>query len=849
MDKTKCPLRELKEKQGGFLNKLDNFVDDMFEKVEDKYDKFANWADENIPYAGKVLDVRKFGEEIDELLQAHTRTRAAIYAQAGQFKEHLGNLSVSDRKTLFKALDGEFLHEVEGRPLAARAKTSEANISPSDVSEGAISAIRAKSEQNAAYNERGAIKQSSLSSEEIAQALPEHLRGLYTKVRQAIDNGANALVEAGALDKDNVITHYIKRCYKKHLEEAQGNAKIAKALSQSKFFKRKDLTWEKKLLLEIEDDAAFAITNTILEQKLQLQKANLLKEFADRFAIDESEFMALKTGEPRKRGLQRGAGDEIAARKDELGSSADIEYVKVSDESVGGGIKKYGALAGKYVPEEIHTALAEAEAFGREMAKFNNFYFKLIDHIKVNVTVKNPFTHLYNFGSNMSLAFLHGDFRDSMKMLGEAARGSAEFKKWEKLADSLGLDSHLNDLEGVIKPLKGDMRKGKFRQIGEFLYMAEGSKSGDFARRMYSLEDKIFKIARFKKNLEALARDRGFDVNDFKKFSPDELASAMKDAQYHYVDYSTHWNGTLKLADKLGAAPFIHYSVKATPMVIRAAMKRPDRFLMMQAVMAGFGASAWLGDNEEENLAKPKWAESGVLPNFFGLKSWTRVGSTGWYFNSGRLMPGFRFDGFDKLEFSGGFVMGAGNILAGNSTLGYSLESEDDTMLERIFSRSKELVKSYFPPLTLGRYAQQLGEQAIADVTGLDIAPKDYNKEDLGYKGIFLRGVGVRRFDPKKEYKKEINEVKREYAKLVPVAAPDSKDEDKVRKAKAHNEKLAKMDKMKVEEKKRELEKKFRLYNDAAAKDGVKLDIELLKRDKAGGFGGADPFKALKFGF
>lgn len=55
-----------------------------------------------------------------------------------------------------------------------------------------------------------------------------------------------------------------------------------------------------------------------------------------------------------------------------------------------------------------------------------------------------------------------------------------------------------------------------------------------------------------------------------------------------------------------------------------------------------------------------------------------------------------------------------------------------------------------------------------------------------------MRGAGARRFVPKKEYKKELNEVKREYAKLVPVAVPDNKDEDKVLKAKVHNEKLAK---------------------------------------------------------
>ncbi|MFL1707073.1 hypothetical protein ACHJH3_08725 [Campylobacter sp. MOP7] len=224
MSKSKCPLRELKEKQGGllkYLNKLDNFVEDTFEKVEDGYDKFANWADENIPYAVKVLDVRKFGKEIDELLQAYTRTKSAIYAQATQFKEYFENLSVSDRKTLFKALDGEFLEGVEGQLLAARAKTSEANISQGDVSEGAISVTRGKGYLNTHGSQEAATKQSSLSSEDVAATLPEHLRGLYTKVRQAIDNGANTLVEAGVLYKDNVITHYIKHYYKKHLEEAK----------------------------------------------------------------------------------------------------------------------------------------------------------------------------------------------------------------------------------------------------------------------------------------------------------------------------------------------------------------------------------------------------------------------------------------------------------------------------------------------------------------------------------------------------------------------------------------------------------------------------------------------------
>ena len=761
MSNEKCPLKQIQERSGKLLDRWALKVDSAFEKAGEKLDEAAKWADENIPFAGKLLDVRGHAKEIDELLGEYHRTTAAIYTQAGQFKEYLGKLSLDNRKAMFKALDGE--------------------MDPSE--------------------------------------LPEHVRPLYEKVRKTIDDGAQALVDAGALESKNVIKDYIKHYYKKHLDEAKENGRIAKALRQSKFFARKQMSWEQKQLREIEDDAAFAVTNTILEQKKQLLKAQTLKLFADKFAKD--------------------APPEGAEG---------LNWTRISDESAGGGIKKYGALAGKYVPEDVAKALSEAEMLGREMAKFNGAYYKLIDHIKVNVTVKNPFTHLYNFGSNMALAFLHGDFAETVKTTAAWIGRSESFKKWENLANSLGLDSHLSDLEGLVRPLQRDAGGNILTKALKNAYMAEGSYLGDKARYLYSMEDKVFKIARFKKNLELIAKDKGFDVNDFSKFSPDELKAAMKDAQYSYVDYSTHFNGTLKLLDKSGVQPFLHYAVKSTPMVVKTALKRPDRFLMMQAVLAYGGGSAWLGaDNEQDNLAKPEWAESGALPNLVGVKSWMRLGSTDWFFNSGRLVPGFRFDGFDKLEFNGGFVGGAINIASGKSTLGYKIEGEEDSAAEKITKRMLELTKSYFPPISpLGRYGQQLGAQATADVTGLDVAPKDYNKDDLGYGGIMARGVGVRRFNKEKEYGKELKKARKEYEQFVPVKIPDSKDEEKVAKAKAHNDKIAKLSVADLREAKERAEAKFKRIKDAATADGVKLDIELLKQDKQGG-GAFGSFK-FKFG-
>lgn len=752
----KCPLKEIQKRSNKLLDRWALKVDDAFDKASEKLDETAKWVNENIPFAGELLSIREHGKEIDELLGEYHRATAAIYTQAGQFKEYLGKLSLENRKAMFKALDGE--------------------MDPGK--------------------------------------LPEHVRPLYEKVRKTIDDGAQALVDAGALESKNVIKDYIKHYYKKHMDEAKENSRIAKALRQSKFFARKQMSWEQKQLRQIEDDAAFAVTNTILEQKKQLLKAQTLKLFADKFAKDVP---------------PEGAEG--------------LKWVRISDESAGGGIKKYGALAGKYVPEDVAKALAEAEMLGREMAKFNNMYFKLIDHIKVNVTVKNPFTHLYNFGSNMALAFLHGDFNEAMKTTAAWMRGDRQFKRWETLANSLGLDSHLSDLEGLVKPLQSEAKDGILTRALKEAYMAEGSWSGEKARYFYSMEDKVFKIARFKKNLELIAKDKGFDVNDFSKFSADELKAAMKDAQYSYVDYSTHFNGTLKMLDKTGVQPFLHYAVKSTPMVLKAALKRPDRFLMMQAVLAYGGGSAWLGaDNERDNLAKPEWAESGALANLVGVKSWMRVGNTNWYFNSGRLVPGFRFDGFDKLEFNGGFVGGAINIASGKSTLGYKIESDEDPNAVKITKRLLELAKSYFPPLSpLGRYGQQLGAQGAADITGADIAPKDYNKDELGFGGIIARGAGVRRFDKEKEYGKELKKARKEYEQFVPVKIPNSKDEEKVAKAKAHNERITKLSVEDLREAKARAEDKFKRIKEHASADGVKLDIGLLRQSSqsGGAFGGS----------
>ncbi len=645
----------------------------------------------------------------------------------------------------------------------------------------------------------------------IAKAdLPQELQATYQKLRDTIDNNANELIKAGALKQENKLTDYIGHYYDEYMQNERG--KISRTLD--KFYARKDLSEAQRRALGLRTDISFVVANTLAKQRTQLLKARALEGIANRFGLDEI-----------PAGARQG------------------QYVRISDETVGGGIKKFGALGGKYVPKEVAEALKSTQALGGQLGALEKYGVPAIDHIKVTVTVKNPVTHIYNVASNAILAFLHGDEK---ALASWALLGRQQRQEYWKLARRLGLDSAMDDLEGAIKGLKPKNDSEAFGVIGkavDFLitagkniYMSEGSAVGKAVRKAYAWEDEIFKIARFKKNLDAIAAKRGYAAGDLSKFSEKELAAAMSDAQYHYVDYSTHFNGFLRKLDKSGLTPFLHYSVKSTPMVIKAILKNPHRFAMMQAAFiaadaAGLSLSSIIADTEKDNLTKPKWAQSSRFPNVFGLKTWARVGNSDTYFNAGRAVPGFRFDEMFDLK-GGGFIGGLVQIIFfGKSPLGYDIESKEDSGAESARKRAKELAKNYLPSFTIGRYGQLLGEQALSDITGdKDFAPKDYNKDELGYSGILKRSVGGRRFNQQKELNNELGKLRKQKMELEYVKVPDSDDEEKVEKAIKHNEKLEKMSASEKAEKQKQIDRKLEIFKEVADAEGFEFDVQSLKR-------------------
>lgn len=561
-----------------------------------------------------------------------------------------------------------------------------------------------------------------LDGQEVESNLAGKLRPTYEKLRDKIDERAELLIKLGMLKGQNAKENYIKYSYFQYYDK---NSVSPKGFGIGKLKARnEDLSYEDRVKLGLIEDGAIAVTQTLNSQNNQIQKAILLKSLADEYAIDQP-----KDG-----------------------------YVKVSDESVGGGVKKYGALAGKYVPNVIYDDLQNAGVVSSIFDAIRP-YTDIIDHIKVNLTVKNPATHGYNVLSNSVLAFLHGDIKANLDLIKLLATNKKEFDELLAKAEAMGLDTASDDIEmrnllmandEVAKEAaKSQNPLGYYiAKSWQNIYLTQNSATGKIARSAYEWEDKWFKLARFKKNLDAGLSDE----------------AAFADANSAYVDYSSHFNPTLRLLDKTGVLPFFHFAIKSSIVVTKAAIKNPAKFAMLQAALISSGASSlpyWFDSEQKDadNSRLPDWAASNYLPNLFGVKNQVQVGESGLYFNAARAMAGFRLSSIDDITGGGGLVGGLLDILRGRDSWGNEMVGKHDPAIKQLTARLDAFSKQFLPSITLGRY----GRQGLAIATGNN--PKNAYDEPMGLGELAGRFVGLRMINEKKELRSAAINAKNRYKK------------------------------------------------------------------------------------
>lgn len=545
----------------------------------------------------------------------------------------------------------------------------------------------------------------------------------YKILRKAIDDNAKLMVDNGLLQPEAVKEHYVTRMYEQHMQEL----KEAQQFFHTRKHKRKNLSEEERIALNQIKNASYVVPITLYKQRQQIALGSLLKSLADNFGIDE-----YKEG-----------------------------YVKIDNIDVGGGLKRFGALSGKFVPKELRDSLMDLRAL-RDINDLGAIAMQnivgLVDHIKVNVTVKNPSTHLMNILSNVNLAYLNGDLSNVVSVINMALTDRKRFESLVDEAISMGLKTHLDEINPMYDALKGfrleeENATANFKNImrtifGNF-YMSERSATGRFVRDAYAWEDAIFKVGSYYGNLK----------KGMSKFD------AFKEANYIYVDYASPMPNSLKLLDKIGITPFLHYIYKSTPATIYTITKSPAnmfRFILLGATLKALGWSAFgdiggvlFGDGTEDDFTKPHWASTNG--NLFLAKTWARIGNTDYHLNVDRFLPGGKFnlsgliDGRQSVGF--GFWGALYNIANRKTPLGYSYTKKDDEGFAVYKKMLQQVAETYMPSMSpFGRYAIRLVEV-------LNGEKKNYYDEVMEVPEYLERIIGIRKFNMVKEANSRLNKL------------------------------------------------------------------------------------------
>lgn len=336
------------------------------------------------------------------------------------------------------------------------------------------------------------------------------------------------------------------------------------------------------------------------------------------------------------------------------------KWKKVPNTSVGNSrLKKYGALAGKYVTPEVWAAVKH---HGRNplLNWTNNHpavknYLNLLGKWKAYKTVYNPVSHMNNVVSNLGMYYM-SDY--SPKHLGSAikelyqgensalyreARDNGLFgtdftttlnmetgqKKLDELLEKLRNQAEVPDLNETLDTLMSIKQwfiesknavagaNGPW-QTGLELAAAIGNPmvntakkpinaAANFMQKAYQLEDEFFKMAVY-----MAERQKGTKPFD-----------AVKAANKYFFDYSEMPTAFQVIRDSPWGSPFISYTYYALPALARTAVEKPEKLFAFAAFLEGinYAGMAINGELQDQGYWDQMAEDEEVLPTWMQGRS------------------------------------------------------------------------------------------------------------------------------------------------------------------------------------------------------------------------------------
>ncbi|MCC6775623.1 MAG: strawberry notch family protein [Hyphomicrobiales bacterium] len=286
-----------------------------------------------------------------------------------------------------------------------------------------------------------------------------------------------------------------------------------------------------------------------------------------------------------------------------------FDWIRVPDTAIpnSGGKKRYGALAGMYVREEIWRDLHEIETMSNPRG-IASYWRPLLSHWKQNKTVRSPVVHMNNVMSNfmfMDLADVR--MQDLVAGLRSYTRGDADYREAFENG-TFGADMIANEIrENVLKPILDEIatemttasasRLGALWQVSKYTNLLWSKLKAVDSRfkQAYEVEDEVFRMAMYLRR-----RQLG-----------DDPKTAARSAREQFIDYDIR--APWVRAARNSVLPFISYTYRAIPLVAKAVATRPWKLAKysMLAYAANALTYALMGGDEEKERKSLQEKEQG----------------------------------------------------------------------------------------------------------------------------------------------------------------------------------------------------------------------------------------------
>ncbi len=401
--------------------------------------------------------------------------------------------------------------------------------------------------------------------------LPPELKEKAKPAFDLLDDLGREAVKVGLLDAktyEENVGKYIARLYRSKELPKEGVAALRTAFDRKpirinldRFKKRQDIPQEVREAMGEVLEAGYPTAKAITQLTQAVGRAKFFDEVA-------------------QSGLVAKTAEEAAA----------LGFKNVDELKLPTG-RSLGALAGKYVPEPIFRDLQEIVREPGAVEKIMSPVTKLFKTTKV---LLNPSSHVRNIMSNMILNGFEGldplnpttykvygqafqELRRKGKLYNEARETGLLTNSFaaQELKDMLVADSRAKNLPGLLK--------GRAQQLIDKVAGA------------YQKEEEFAKMAQY-------IHQRSLGL------SPEEAAKVSARATFDYAQVTPFIR---RVRSTLFGSPFITFTYKATPQVLRKTITQPGQVSRYGKLARGVEGLGNQQELERERASEPQWMKDG----------------------------------------------------------------------------------------------------------------------------------------------------------------------------------------------------------------------------------------------